>query len=232
MNRRRIRAAIVTGALLVAAHTGLSVASYAQGAPVTKGAIVFVPGGAWRGYATDYTAEAAQARKAGYATTIVRYRLGNIARAQRDVASAISATRTRLPKRLRARVAVVGDSAGGQLALMNARRANAVVAISAPTDLRTWDYDGGIEGWSLLADVGANTPRRRAAASPVLHATDRPTLLIYQAGDPLVPISEGRRMRAASPRATLRALPGRGHALIGIPDQTPIILTYLQRHWR
>lgn len=128
------------------------------------------------------------------------------------------------------RLALVGESAGGQLAAMAALRASpeesvkAVVALYAPTDLvgliKTSDYipariRNSVKGtpWEGLIMAGL------AQLSPVdnVRRDMPPFLLIHGTDDSLVPFSQSRemcnRMRHAGATCELYPVEGGGHGL-------------------
>jgi acetyl esterase/lipase len=88
------------------------------------------------------------------------------------------------------RVALLGISAGGQLALLAAydpavshRCVNAAVAIAPVTNLVA------IDNPMIAVDFPKNNPSRRLSASPVTYANSAvPTLLIHGADDRVIPI--------------------------------------------
>jgi acetyl esterase len=127
-----------------------------------------------------------------------------------------------------ARVALIGESAGGQLAAMAALRGfapvKAVVALYAPTDLvtlvRSSDYipariRQSVQGtpWEALIMAGLaqlspiNNVRRDMPAFLFIHGTD----------DPLVPFAQSRemcaRMRKAGASCEVFPVEGAGHGI-------------------
>lgn len=96
------------------------------------------------------------------------------------------------------RVALLGRSAGGHLALQAAYRAQAenadtqvaaVIAIYAPSDFRMWRSVLGDVVPKLLGGIHRAIPERYADASVTTHVRNDlpPTLLIHGLQDPLVP---------------------------------------------
>jgi acetyl esterase/lipase len=135
-----------------------------------------------------------------------------------------------------ARLALVGRSAGAQLALMTAylegaSRVSAVVSYYGPTNLA--------EGWrvpprpdplgvravleSYLGGTPDEVPDRYRAASPVtqVSAAAPPTLLVYGTRDHVVEARFGRelheRLRAAGATSVLLEIPWAEHAFDALP---------------
>ena len=150
----------------------------------------------------------------------------------------------------RSRIALIGRSAGAQLALVAAYEAGmplvrGVVSYYGPTDL--------IEGWrqpprpdpldvrSILETYLRGTPDTAAAryteASPVTYATARvpPSLLVYGARDHIVAPRFGReldaRLREAGARSVLLEIPWAEHAFDAVPNGVSgqIALYYTER---
>jgi len=148
------------------------------------------------------------------------------------------------------RIALVGRSAGAQLALVAAYQAGpqlvrAVVSYYGPTDL--------IEGWrepprpdpldvrSILETYLRGTPdsaaERYRDASPVTYATARvpPSLLVYGARDHIVEPRFGRelddRLREAGARSVLLEIPWAEHAFDAVPNgvSAQVALYYTER---
>ena len=152
------------------------------------------------------------------------------------------------------RIALVGRSAGAQLALVAAYtstqpKVSAVVSLYGPTDL--------VEGWrtpprpdplpvrpTLEAYLGG-TPETMLAryqdASPVTYVSSHvpPTLLLYGARDHIVEARFGRelhdRLRAAGATSVLLELPWSEHAFDILPNGLggQVSLYYVERflHW-
>jgi acetyl esterase len=128
------------------------------------------------------------------------------------------------------RIALVGESAGGQLAAMAALRLDpteqvqTVVALYAPTDLVSLAKDSDYIPKSLRDSV-RGTPWEGlvlaglAELSPVnqVRSGMPPFLLIHGTSDALVPYSQSvtfcERLRAAGDNCDLFAVPGGGHGI-------------------
>ena len=213
-------------------------------------------GGAWqRGAPDDNASFASWFASQGYVVVAIDYRHAPAATwpAQlQDVRTALgwilahSAEYEADPSR----IALVGRSAGAQLALVAAYQAGpqlvrGVVSYYGPTDL--------IEGWrqpprpdpldvrSILETYLRGTPDTAAAryrdASPVTYATARvpPSLLIYGARDHIVAPRFGRelddRLRKAGARSVLLEIPWAEHAFDAVPNGVSgqIALYYTER---
>ena len=124
----------------------------------------------------------------------------------------------------RRRVAAVGHSAGGQLALWLAARRDprvwlrAVAALAGVCDLAAAARDGRGDGavQAFLGGDPAEVPARYAAASPAsLLPLGVPQLLVHGAADDVVPPAQSRdyaaRARTAGDRVQLVELPGADH---------------------
>jgi acetyl esterase/lipase len=149
-----------------------------------------------------------------------------------------------------ARVALIGRSAGAQLALVAAYQAGApgvraVVSYYGPTDL--------IEGWrqppqpdpldvrtileTYLGGTPDTAPTKYRVASPVTYATSRvpPTLLIYGSRDHIVAPRFGRelhdRLREVGAPSVLLEIPWAEHAFDVLPNglSAQIALYYTER---
>jgi dipeptidyl aminopeptidase/acylaminoacyl peptidase len=111
-------------------------------------------------------------------------------------------------------VAVVGHSAGGQLALWAAARKGArvpirrVVALAPVTNVERT----GERGQALLGGTPAEVPERFAAADPIRRAPlDVPVLIVHPQDDATVPVSRSREYAAKGGRVELVEPPHGGH---------------------
>ncbi len=200
-------------------------------------AVIIVHGGAWvRGDRTiDVHPLFEPLSNAGFAWFSISYRLmTNVAQfgaAIEDVAAAIRFVKTHAAEyRIDpARIALIGESAGGQLAAMAALdpapalKVRAVVAFYTPTDLpalaKNSDY---VPQWVRDSLRGPFAPfifARLAQLSPAEHisAAMPPFLLIHGTADPLVPFSQSSsmcsRMQSAGAACELYPVEGAGHGM-------------------
>ncbi|MEZ4446102.1 MAG: alpha/beta hydrolase [Polyangiaceae bacterium] len=200
--------------------------------------VVLVHGGGWGdGGKSWYESEIESLAALGYVAASVDYRLAEeqnnvFPAAVQDVRCALRwlvASKDQYAIEPR-RVALVGGSAGGQLAALVASAANeeafdgacatsgpvppiaAVVAISAPFDLRASAFGGHQEGqWDVATFLGAPARERAAQAaraSPITHIdrADPPVLLIHGTDDATVPVSESRHYGGALAKAGVKSL--------------------------
>jgi acetyl esterase len=212
-------------------------ASIPAGAANAPGAII-IHGGGW--VAGDRTVDVAPLFRplsdAGFAWFSISYRLAanamQFGAAVDDVESAIRFVRLHAaefhvdPNRL----ALIGESAGGQLAAMAALRMQPVTAVKAviglytpndlitllksstyvPVQIRNQVIGKPWEGFILAA---------LAKLSPIenVRRDMPPFLLIHGTADPLVPFKQSeamcRRMRAVGASCEIYAVPGAGHGI-------------------
>jgi len=201
--------------------------------------IVLIHGGCWLAD-FDYqhvTPVAAALAKAGYAVWTPEYRRvgddgGGWPGTFDDARAATESLRNLAkdhPLDLQ-RVAFVGHSAGGQLALWLASRDSdavkpkAVIGLAAITDLET--YRVGPAGSChasvdpLMGGTPKEQPLRYAQVSPIgLLPLTVPVWLIQGGRDKVVPIDSAKAYaKAAGDRARLVAIPGGGHFEMVVPE--------------
>lgn len=201
-------------------------------------AIIVVHGGAWvRGdRRVDVQPLFDPLSKAGFAWFSISYRLVNdvmrFGAAIDDVRAAIRFVKAHTAEYRvdPQRIALVGESAGGQLAAMAALnsppelKVRGVVALYTPLDLVSlaktstyvpqWVRDnlqGGAFGWLISA--------RLRQLSPIEHVSAGmpPFLFIHGTADPLVPFAQSRamydRMKSVGAPCELFAVEGAGHGI-------------------
>src|SRR6185503_15657016 len=154
-----------------------------------------------------------------------------------DVAAAVDFVRVlarTVPTMDTTRVILVGHSAGGQLALWAASRANGagaalaqpvppirvsgVVSLAGVTDMAAFGAQpGGCNSTiaTLLGGSPSDVPERYRAVDPIQRLPIRvPVQLVLGAGDPIVPAAQGedyaRRARSIGDYVTLTSVPGAG----------------------
>jgi acetyl esterase len=218
-------------------HSGSDAA--AQGRP----AVIVVHGGGWRsGERSDFPSWDAWLADEGYVVFDIDYRLApppSWHDAPSDVACAVGWVKENAPRYGvdPERVALMGRSAGGHLALLTAyeekrgaiapgcaagnvgdRGVAAVVGFYSPTDLPRLASDGylpGMDGF-VGGSLGA-VPGRYRHLSPVSHVdpSDPPTFLAYGGADRIVPPGQsallGERLREAGVPHRLVELPWANH---------------------
>jgi acetyl esterase len=201
-------------------------------------AVILVHGGGWvRGdRLTEVQPLFAPLTKAGFAWFSIDYRLSNdwmhFGAAIEDVENAVRFVKAHAAEyRIDpGRVAMVGESAGGQLAAMAAlnasrdTRVNAVVALYTPTDLVDLAKNSALVP-EQLRNSFRGTPlemlmmARLRQLSP-LHNVKRdspPFLLIHGTADRLVPFAQSQamcdRMKASGASCELYTVEGAGHGI-------------------
>ena len=183
-----------------------------------RAAVLVVHGGSWSaGERSDYPMWNEWLARQGYAVFDVDYRLApqpNWQTATADVKCAVGWVRANAARFAvdPARIALLGRSAGGHLALLAAYSANedalppgcaapdtsvrAVVSLYAPTDLR-WGYEHPanervLDGPGKIRDFVGGTPQsapeaiRLASATTHVNSLSPPTLLFHGGRDQLV----------------------------------------------
>ncbi|QPC81613.1 alpha/beta hydrolase [Phototrophicus methaneseepsis] len=175
-------------------------------------AIITIHGGSWRsGNKGQYFNNMYQRlTEQGYAFFDIQYRFSQEAHwpAQyEDVAAALEWVVEHAEEYGvdASRIALLGRSAGGFLALHAAYRAapelgiKAVVAYYSPIDLRLWPLDPGSVGVQLMGGLPHEMPERYsdAAVTSHLHESCPPTMLIHGRKDSVVPILHSQVLREA-----------------------------------
>ena len=200
---------------------------------MAKPAVVVVHGGSWSaGSRSDFAQWDRYLSDAGYVVFDIDYRLApqpNWRSATADVQTAVAYVRARaVPFGVDPdRIALLGRSAGGHLALLAAytaaptSRVNAVVSLYGPTDL-VWGYHHTafpdvIDGKGTLRRFTGGTPHTLPdvyrEASPILYVGPAtvPTLLIHGGRDRIVGPQHSRmladRLRAAGVPCELVIIP-------------------------
>ena len=175
--------------------------------------VVLVHGGFWRHMWTRDTMEgiAIDLARRGYLVANVEYRRvgtgGGWPDSVEDVAAAVEHLMGIEPM---ARLAVVGHSAGGHLAVMAGTRTSVTflpVALAGVLDIEqavAEDVGAGAVG-AFLDDADPSD------ASPVRVAARVETVVVHGTDDDRVPISQSRAYAAANPRCELVELPAVGH---------------------
>ena len=225
-----------------------TVDAYLPGTPTTtpQPAVLFVHGGGWNQGSRRWWTRHARALTArtGWPTFTVDYALDaeRPYRAQpADVRRAVAWVQANAPA-LGVdpdRIALVGSSAGGHLAMLvgaTGAGARAVVSLAGVADLpalEEGDLVTDLAGDMLRAPAGSP---RWTALSPVAHvdAADPPMLLVASEDDPVVPSSQSRAMAealaGAGVPAELELLPGSEHVLG--TKAMPLVESYLRRALR
>lgn len=229
--------------------------------------VVLIHGGCFKAaYATlrDLAPIGDALKRQGIATWNIEYRRlgqtgGGWPGTYRDVAAAVDHLRTLAPRHdldLR-RVAFVGHSAGGHLALWAAARARVPAAsaiagrrplralgainLSGPPDLREniASYQRECRD-AVITQMMAGTPAQvpdhyRAASAGALLPLGLPQMLVWGEHERFVPrplaVAYVARARAAGDDAMLRVVPGAGHFDIASPHSSawPLLLADIRR---
>ena len=219
-------------------------------------AVVQVYGGAWqRGAPRDYARFAAHLASRGFVVFAVDYRHAPQWRwpAQRDDLRAALAWIREHAAEYGAdvtRVAMLGRSAGAQLALMAAYERpvlpiKAVVSFYGPTALedgyrrppRPDPFDVRAIEEALLGGTPEQVPEQYRDASPIMYVSrsSPPTLLLYGARDHIVHPRYGemlhQRLRQAGVTSVLLEIPWAEHAFDAVPNgpSAQIALYYVER---
>lgn len=190
--------------------------------------VILVHGGSWRrGDKSDWDRAALRFARAGFLVVAPNYRLsppggttvfpGHVD----DLRTALRWTRSNardhggLPRR----IAMVGTSAGGHLALLvgvtGRARPDALVAYSAPVELEEM-YRGGIATESIEAFLGCTPdecPDTYARASSLSQVDEEtPPVFVAYSSDEVLPVEQGRML---AERLAEIGVPHRVHELEG-----------------
>ena len=205
--------------------------------------LIFIHGGGWsKGKRSDYLPYLIDFAQKGYVTVTVSYRLSGVAHfpaALEDVKCAVRWIRKNAftygidPDR----IAVIGGSAGGHLALMLAytndlefsdecpdsvgSRVNAVVDIYGPVDLATPYAQKRPESTSFLGRSYNEDPAIFKEASPRFYICpdNPPTLIFHGTIDSLVPVSQSDSLHLWLDKT---GVPNEYHRLKGWPHTMDI----------
>ena len=190
--------------------------------------LIFIHGGGWsKGKKSDYLPYLIDYAKKGYVTVTVSYRLSVIApfpAAVEDVNSAVEWIRMHSGEYMinPDKIALIGGSAGGHLAMMHAYsdasdyKVQAVVNIYGPTDLTTEHARYRGECLKFLGKSYDEAPDLYRAASPrtYISSDDPPTLIFHGTIDSLVPVSQSDSLQKWLDQA---GVPNEYHRLKGWP---------------
>lgn len=221
-------------------------------------AIVMIHGGSWTsGHRSELRAyvDTFKRRMPHLAVINVSYRLVKAPRIfpvpEQDVNAAIEfiankATEWGIDK---ANIALLGVSAGGHLALLQAYKQQAPVRIKAvvdffgPTDLEAMYRQAGHPLVNvLLSTVTGTTPDANNAVyyqlSPVNFVTAQspPTLILHGTDDEVVPLSQSQalqqKLQVAGVPHLLQVYPGEGHGWYGtkLSQSFDLVQTFLNQH--
>lgn len=248
-------------------------ASFASDANQTFPAVVEIHGGGWAGGEKDWylaTSLAKELTKAGYAVLSIDYKLmkqaddlkgikKQIAWPQNlyDCKSAVRFLR-KYSKQLHVqpdRIVVMGESAGGHLALLTGYTADdevlnwgglyreqsssvaAVVNLYGITDVYRWRPE------AFYDDNTLNPAEEIYRASPLSHVSSKtpPTLTIHGDADKVVPFAQGKRLHELLDKYAVDnkflGIKGIGHAFPVVPHETnnqtdfvPVLLEFLGKN--
>ena len=201
-------------------------------------ALIFIHGGGWsKGNKSDYLPYLIDYANKGYVTVTVSYRLSGVATfpaAVQDVKCAVQWIRAHSKEYMinPDKIAVIGGSAGGHLAMMLAysvknefagecpdsksHKVQAVVNIYGPTDLTTEYARNRGECLQFLGKSYQESPDLYLAASPRTYISpdDPPTLIFHGTIDSLVPVSQSDSLHKW---LDLAGVPNEYHKLKGWP---------------
>lgn len=205
--------------------------------------LVMVHGGSWSGGdKTDFNTDIPNLKPllGNYAIFNLNYRLTNgssvlLAQQTADINTAFDFITSKAAEYNinTSKMAIMGASAGGHLALLKAYKSNsdgrikAMVDLFGPTDM-AWMYNNlplPATSQPLIANVVGGTPTTNAAGyinfSPInfVASTVPPTIIFHGTADPIVPISESTRLQAKLQLANATnqyiTYTGEGHGWVG-----------------
>ncbi|MEX0867511.1 MAG: alpha/beta hydrolase [Pirellulales bacterium] len=221
--------------------------------------VLYIHGGGWASGSKNNTPQVMQLLAShGYVVASINYRLApkhTFPAQVEDARAALAwmaehADDFQIDKQ---RLAVMGGSAGGHLALlvglMDSKTAGdeaplppvrAIVNIFGPTDLTTGDWPQSADSLLVQFMGGSlkDAPRRYQEASPVTYIDrdDPPVLTLHGTKDPLVPFRQAEilhdRLTAAGVDSQLEAIEGAGHGW-GEPDLSRTLrmtVAFLDKH--
>lgn len=166
--------------------------------------IMYIAGGGFMG--TDNTRKIPAMSyflSRGYAVALTEYRVGEDGRYPRsvmDVQAAVHYLRQNSAKYALDpdRIALMGDSAGGYLALMAGYSSRGVCAVCDLFGISDFSAiaDDELARFYLGLDAEANPLRKCSAASPISHITEETpaTIILHGDNDPAVPDSQSRAL--------------------------------------
>jgi acetyl esterase/lipase len=206
--------------------------------------VILLHGGAWMfGHRSDMAPQAIALAAAGFTAITAEYRLSGEAvwPAQlQDVTDLIAWARRNAETFCFSadRIALLGGSAGGHLALMAAPQVAAVVAVCAPAELHLPPAEAGPNPIAALLGPTAS-PAAARAASPLTHVSVEfpPICLIGGGRDALVPpaalLALSTALEAAGVAVDLHIYHGQAHAFDLLPSMAATvqaeIALFLQR---
>ncbi|WP_440709827.1 alpha/beta hydrolase family protein [Herbiconiux sp. YIM B11900] len=193
-----------------------------------RGTLVLIHGGYWR---APFTADLMRPLIPGFSArgwmvATIEYRRGRAgwAATHDDLTAALAAVRSETPD---ARLAIVGHSVGGQLALLGGEEGDAVVALAPVTDI-VRGYREGIGDGAVAEFFGADPdaiPETYADASPRAQLPPGgEVLIVHGSDDARVPVTHSRdyveAAKAAGADVRLMELPELSH-LADIAPEAP-----------
>ena len=230
--------------------------------------ILFLHGGGWNMGSKEQMAwfAGASVTSGEYAAVAANYRLSQSAKWPAQINDCMAAVRW-----IRAnaqeydldpdRIAVIGMSAGGQLAAMLgtaqqspelvgkvgsnkelSSKVSCVVTLAAPTDFDALDPDGILAksrpNNPVIQLLGSGRTDLAKKASPVTHVSkgDAPFLIIHGTADNVVPVTQGKLLSDALEKAGVESrlieVKGAGHMGILTPEIQREIQTFVKRHFQ